>query len=232
MSTPFMQLYVADYLGDTRHLTTEQHGAYLLLLMAMWRADGTLPNDAKKLARIAGCTSSRWSRIADDVLAFFDVSDGVLSNKRLKLELEKAQEKSFQRAEAGIRGGKAKALKYKKPDVANDTALPKHSSEPEPDSSVDKSTDAVRVVVDHDRDAWNAAVTLLTGQGGMTEKKARPLFGRLLSENGLEPRDLLPALAKATVSGTQDPQAYLTKAAEMIAKRRNGVTAQRRQQWV
>lgn len=231
MSTPFMQLYVADYLGDTRHLTTEQHGAYLLLLMAMWRADGVLPEDARKLARISGCTPSRWARIADDVLAFFDVADGVLTNKRLKLELEKAQEKSIQRAEAGIRGGNAKALKYKKRDVANDTVLSKHSSEPEPEYSEDKSSDAVRVVVDHDRDAWTAAVTLLTGQGGMTEKKARPLFGRMLSENGLEPRDLLPALAKATVSGTQDPQAYLTKAAAAIAKRRTGA-APKRQAWV
>lgn len=83
MSNPFMQLYVADYLGDTRHLTTEQHGAYLLLLMTMWRADGTLPNDDKKLARIVGCTCSRWARIKDEVLEFFDIEDGVLTNARL-----------------------------------------------------------------------------------------------------------------------------------------------------
>lgn len=139
MSNPFMQLYVADYLGDTRHLTTEQHGAYLLLLMTMWRADGALPNDDKKLARIVGCTSSRWARIKDEVLEFFDLEDGVLTNARLKLELKKASEKSNQRAEAGSRGGKAKALKTNRVAVANATDLLCHSSEPEPDTKEAKA---------------------------------------------------------------------------------------------
>ena len=134
MSAPFMQLYVADYLGDTRHLTTEQHGAYLLLLMTMWRSEGRLPNDAKKLARITGCTASRWARISDDVLAFFEVDGDDLTNKRLMLELEKASEKSIQRAVSGSKGGKAKALKTNKPSVAKATGLLCHSSEPEPDT--------------------------------------------------------------------------------------------------
>lgn len=135
MSAPFMQLYVADYLGDTRHLTTEQHGAYLLLLMTMWRSDGRLPNDDKKLARIAGCTPSRWTKIKDDVLEFFAVDGGEITNARLTLELEKASEKSIKRAVSGTKGGRAKALKYNKPLVANASRSPKHSSEPEPDTT-------------------------------------------------------------------------------------------------
>lgn len=130
---PFMQLYVADYLGDTRHLTTEQHGAYLLLLMTMWRAGGSLPNDAKTLARLAGCTQSRWAKISSAVVAFFDDDGNNLVSKRLVLELEKAQEKSIKRAEAGTRGGMAKSLKTNGVRLAIARVLPKHSSEPEPE---------------------------------------------------------------------------------------------------
>lgn len=136
MSAPFMQLYVADYLGDTRHLTTEQHGAYLLLLMTMWRADGRLPNDDKKLARIASCPPSRWAKIKDEVMEFFVIEGDEITNQRLMFELKKASEKSIKRAEAGTKGGRAKSLKSNKTDQANARRLPEHSSEPEPDTTV------------------------------------------------------------------------------------------------
>lgn len=127
-----MQLYVADYLGDTRHLTTEQHGAYLLLLMAMWRANGTLPDEETRLARMVGLSVVKWRKIAADVMAFFVRADGLISQRRLTLELQKAVEKSAKRSEAGKRGGHAKALKDNGLGLANATVLPCHSSEPEP----------------------------------------------------------------------------------------------------
>lgn len=126
-----MNLYVADYLGDTRHLTTEQHGAYLLLLMTMWRSGGVLSDDPSKLARIAGLTVARWKRIADDVMAFFTPCEGGLTQARLAAELTIADEKSEKNAQAGRMGGRAKALKDKKAHLAN-AMRPPCPPEPEP----------------------------------------------------------------------------------------------------
>lgn len=125
--TPFLQLYVADYLADTLDLTTEQHGAYLLLLMTMWRHDARLPMDHQKLARIARVNPRRWSKIWEGIERFFYEEDGFIRNKRLDQEHQKAISISQKRSAAGEKGGRAKALKNNEPPVANATDLPKHS---------------------------------------------------------------------------------------------------------
>lgn len=88
----WMPLYVADYLADTRHLSTEQHGAYLLLMMHEWRT-GPLPDDSEILRRIAGMEKDAWS-IAWGVLESMFSRDepGRLIQKRLELERVKSNE--------------------------------------------------------------------------------------------------------------------------------------------
>lgn len=133
-SQPFMQLYVSDYLSDTLDLTTEQHGAYLLLLMTMWRNEARLPNDTNKLARIARLSPAKFKRVWEEISRFFDVDGDDITNARLAKEFKKAKEKSQVRADAGSAGGKAKALKNKEPDLANATDLLKQGQKSEPDS--------------------------------------------------------------------------------------------------
>jgi uncharacterized protein YdaU (DUF1376 family) len=123
---PFMQLYVSDFAGDTLTLTTEHIGAYLLLLIALWNADGQLDDDEEILAVTARLPIERWRVIWSRLSKFFEVGDGVVTHHRLTKELQRFARKSAARAEAGSRGGKAKALKDKDRGLAIATVLPQH----------------------------------------------------------------------------------------------------------
>lgn len=108
---PYMKLYVADYLGDTHHLGALEHGAYLLLLMGMWRAGGALPAADANLSRLARCTPAEWDAIKGVVLPYFTRSRGKLTHRRLSAELAKYEDTSGKRSEAGKRGAAEKAKK-------------------------------------------------------------------------------------------------------------------------
>ena len=125
-SPPFMQLYVADFLADTQHLTTEEIGAYLLILMTMWRAGGRLPHDQKVLARSARLSGRSWASAWERIGPLFIITEGQITQKRLAKEFEKAMQKSAVRSQSGKRGGDAKALKTKEPTLAKATVLPQH----------------------------------------------------------------------------------------------------------
>lgn len=103
MSRPnlWLPLYVGDYLRKTMRLTTEQHGAYLLLLMALWSDGGSLPADDETLAAVTRLSPEAWRRHAPTILAFFTVEDGLLVSPRLVEEQERAAAISKVRQEAG-----------------------------------------------------------------------------------------------------------------------------------
>jgi uncharacterized protein YdaU (DUF1376 family) len=85
----WMPLYVADYLADTTRLTTEQHGAYLLLLMDYWR-NGPLPDNDAVLAQITRMSPDAWSNARSILQAFFEQCDGKWKHGRVESELTRA----------------------------------------------------------------------------------------------------------------------------------------------
>lgn len=69
---PYMPLWVDDYQRATRHLSTEAHGAYLLLIMAAWEsASASLPDDDQILAGFAKATPARWAKLKPLVMSFW-----------------------------------------------------------------------------------------------------------------------------------------------------------------
>ena len=131
-AVPAMLLWTDAYMADTSHLTTVEHGAYLLLLMAMWRAGGSLPNDDVRLARIAKLSLDKWHKVAPTVMEFMTVDGKAVTQKRLKLEFEIASGKAEKLALAGRAGGRAKALKniQRKPSDASETPEAEACHEP------------------------------------------------------------------------------------------------------
>lgn len=91
---PYMRFWVSDYLGDTRHLTTQEHGAYLLLIMAYWMNEGPLADDDKRMARIVGMTGRDWSKAKKTISEFFQIGAGQWRHKRIEQELAKVRETS------------------------------------------------------------------------------------------------------------------------------------------
>lgn len=233
-------------LDGMERMCLEDRGAYTTLLDMMYDRAGPVPDEDRMLAGQMLVSVRAWKIVRGRLLAagkieVIDTPHGpALINARVLEELEKQTKRSRKNAESGAKGGRNKPIYPPKVIGNNDNvqanalAKPKLETETDTKSSEDKSSDAKSrvVAIDHDADAWRQAINLLTTQGRLTEAKARPFFGRLLSQHKLEPRDLLPSLAKATVSGTQDPQGYLAKAAEAIAKRRTEDAKPKRVAWV
>jgi uncharacterized protein YdaU (DUF1376 family) len=101
MSKAWMPMYWGDYFADTRHLTTLQHGAYLLLIGHYWQ-HGELPTDEAALAKICGLNGKQWASNCQAIAKLFLPQ---WRHKRIERELEKAKNISMKRSVFGRKGG-------------------------------------------------------------------------------------------------------------------------------
>lgn len=85
-----MPLDVGDYLRDTTHLTTEQHGAYLLLIFHYWTSRGPLVDDDRQLATIAKLSRRVWANHRPTLARLFQVAEGLWRHKRVEEEIATA----------------------------------------------------------------------------------------------------------------------------------------------
>jgi uncharacterized protein YdaU (DUF1376 family) len=127
----WMPWYVADYLADTAHLTTEQHGAYCLMLMAAWKGGGALPNEDGQLAAVCRLTPARWRASRAILLRFFSEDGEQIVHKRVTAERQKAQSISDKKAKNGKEGASARWQTDSKP-MANAIENGRQTDAPSP----------------------------------------------------------------------------------------------------
>jgi uncharacterized protein YdaU (DUF1376 family) len=107
-----MPVFTDALIGDTTHLSTEEFGAYVLILVATWRNNGeALPDCDARMARICRVTAKRWRQRLRPILSeFFNTSDGFWHQKRLEKEFAYVEKLAQVSRDNGAKGGRPKSL--------------------------------------------------------------------------------------------------------------------------
>jgi uncharacterized protein YdaU (DUF1376 family) len=116
---PSMPMFWDAYLADTTHLSLDEHGAYLLLLAAMWRRNGSVPDDDKDNARILGISVAKWKKVKARLNGFLIFENNEISQKKLQETWSKTQEKIEKNRENGAKGGRPKSKENNTLEKAN-----------------------------------------------------------------------------------------------------------------
>ncbi|MEV5031617.1 DUF1376 domain-containing protein [Sphingobium sp. LMC3-1-1.1] len=115
-----LPLFGDAYMADTRHLTLEEHGAYLMLLLIAWRSpDCSLPDDDARLARMLGITPKKWAKLKPSVMAFWKLTATGWQQERLTKEFRFVAKKSEQNRQSANSRWNDKSLKNNEVDDAN-----------------------------------------------------------------------------------------------------------------
>lgn len=130
---PFWPVATDALVADTMHLSTEEFGAYVKLMIAQWRSGGNpLPNDDSRLSRMAGLTPRAWQKMRATMSEFFEISDAGWNQKRVEKDFADVIEKIEKNRASGSLGGKSKALKNKNVALANATIPPEKTASETP----------------------------------------------------------------------------------------------------
>lgn len=126
----WMPLFIGDYLAATSRLTTEQHGAYLLLIMDYWR-NGPPPADDAVLSQIARLDRKAWAKHRPAIAQFFTEDGGCWRQKRADEEMVAAQDRSNKAAERASSAANARWSKSPRPDAPGNAPRIAPSNAPE-----------------------------------------------------------------------------------------------------
>ncbi len=142
----WMPMYWGDYLRDTNHLSTAEHGAYLLLIGDYWVKRAAPPDDDVKLAKITRQGLASWRKMRGTIAALFEVGNGVWGHRRVEQEIAKAYAFIEKQAANGAKGGRPrKPTETQTKPTANPDHNPKITTSPSPNESSSSSTRTVAV---------------------------------------------------------------------------------------
>lgn len=206
-ASAWMPLYVGDYLGDTQRLTTEQHGAYLLLMLDYWR-NGPPPDDDDVLQQITKLDKARWKRCRPILARMFKVANGEWRHKRIDHELEQAQDNASRRSEKAKRAAQARWGDRNDDAASNAPSMPQALLDecpppsPSPLASSDANTDAPDIL------GFVGEVARVAGVASADPGRAaeQNLIVRAWVDAGADRGLILKTIERCTASAKQTPR--------------------------
>lgn len=226
----WMPLWIGAYLADTMKLTTLQHGAYFLLLIAYWRERKPLADVDDELRSITKLERAEWKKVRPVLAPFFKVADGVWWHKRVEAEIAAANARS---KKATAKAEKAAQARWGKSDKDADSDAPSmpealledvHDECPPPpptplpsgDSEANASAaGAAAGAVEKSKspeemakaELWRAAVAVLQEGGCKSEDVCRSFMGKLVKDYTVEV--VREAVGAAASNQPADAREYL-----------------------
>ena len=220
---PAMPLWTDAYLADTTDLSAEEHGVYLLLLMAAWRSpDCRLPNDDIRLARMARVGVKKWQKMRPVMERFFTVGDDGLTQKRLLAERSRVETSRSQASQAG----KASALKRKKTNSTDVATEPPTKVQESISISIKKDSVTNVTAQNPEKDFFDEGKELLgKNAGGFLTKIAKahdrdwPRCLALIRDarNKGDPREWLAGCAQDKPRWQRDEEAAIDEIRQRVA---------------
>lgn len=133
--SPAFQFYPKDFVTGTVTLTTEEVGAYILLMCHCWD-NGSVPPDVNTLARIARLSPSRMRRTWDVLVTKFTATgDGRYTQPRLERERQKQADYRRKQSDKGKASANRRATD-RQPDGNRGSTAVQPEPQPEPNSPI------------------------------------------------------------------------------------------------
>lgn len=127
---PYYKAYPRDFIEGTIGMSFELKAAYRLVLDLIYMQGGNLPDDARYISGLLGCTMRKWNVLRDELISIgkIEITGEFLTNKRAVIELEtlaKLQEKQSERASTPRKnkGLQKPRLSQPEPDTDNTSSL-------------------------------------------------------------------------------------------------------------
>lgn len=113
-AAPAFSFYAKDFMLGIVSMSVAARGVYITLLAYQWDR-GSVPADLTELSRICGCSIGQMRKLWPAVVVKFTQGvDGLYRNARLEAERRKQETWRAMKAEAGRKGGTAKAANKQK----------------------------------------------------------------------------------------------------------------------